>query len=223
MSFNITLESSDQHNFQAYLAKPSTSPKGCVVIVQEIFGVTQHIQQVTDRFASEGYLALSPCLFDRVGSDIKLNYDSSGVSKGRNLKDQVDEYSELDIQAAIEHLQSSGPVAVVGFCWGGSLAWRVATDPNNNNLASAVSYYGGELPALANRSLICPFMAHFGIHDGSIPEKDARAFAAYQPKVGTYFYDAGHGFNCNDRDQYNEFAARTAWGRTIDFLADCFV
>ena len=222
MGSHITLEASDQHNFQAYLAIPSTPVKGCVVIVQEIFGVTQHIQQVTDRFAAEGYLALSSCLFDRVGPNIKLNYDSDGVGKGRRLKDQVDNFSELDIKAAIEHLQSSGTVAAVGFCWGGSLAWRAATDPNSN-LAAAVSYYGGELPALANRSSVCPFIAHFGIHDESIPEKDARAFAEDQPKVGTYFYDAGHGFNCNDRDQYDEAAARTAWNRTINFLADYIV
>ena len=112
--------------------------------------------------------------------------------------------------------------AAVVFYWGGSLSWRMATN-QINNLAAAVSYYGGELPSLAKRTAACPFLAHFGVHDTSIPEESARTFVTAQPCVQTYFYDAGHGFNCNHRGQYDENSAKVAWDRTITFLNEHLV
>ena len=222
MSSNIILTASDKHDFEACLSTPAGTPKGGIVVIQEIFGVNVHIQQVVDRFAAAGYVAIAPALFDRAGLNIKLEYDIDGITKGRSLKDQVDSHSELDVKAAIDYLQAFGPTAVVGFCWGGSLSWRMATD-QINNLAAAISYYGGELPSLANRTAVCPFLAHFGVQDTSIPEEVARTFAAAQPGVQTYFYDAGHGFNCNHRGQYDENSAKVAWDRTITFLNDHLV
>ena len=95
-------------------------------------------------------------------------------------------------------MASAGAVAVAGFCWGGSLAWRMACD-EASGLADAISYYGGELPSLVRCDATCPVIAHFGVHDASIPEAGARSFAAAQLVVKTHFYDAGHGFNCDDR------------------------
>ena len=129
----------------------------------------------------------------------------------------MDSHSERDVKAAIDYLQAFGPAAAVGFCWVGSLSWRMATD-QINNLAAAVNCYGGELPSLAKRTAACPFLAHFGVHDTSILEGGARTFSAAQPDVQTYFYDAGHGFNCNHRSQYNENSAKVVWDRTITFL-----
>ena len=114
-------------------------------------------------------------------------------------------------------MASAGAVAVIGFCWGGSLAWRMACD-EASGLAAAISYYGGELPSLVRRDATCPVMAHFGIHDASIPEAGARSFAAAQPLVETHFYDAGQGFNCDYRGQYDADAAALAWGRSMEFL-----
>jgi carboxymethylenebutenolidase len=189
MKDSITLTASDGHSFEAYLATPAAVPKAAVVVIQEIFGVNTHIKEVTDRMAAAGYLVIAPALFDRIAPDITLAYDGDGVAEGRGLKDQADANSEFDVKAAIDHVASAGAVGAVGFCWGGSRAWRMACD-KTSGLAAAISYYGGELPSLAGRDAACPVMAHFGIHDASIPEAGARSFAAAQPLVETHFYDA---------------------------------
>ena len=111
-------------------------------------------------------------MFDRIAPNITLAYDSDGVAEGRGFKDQADANSEFDVKAAIDHVASAGAVVVVGFCWGGSLAWRMACD-EASGLAAAISYYGDELPSLVRRDTTCPVMAHFGIHDASIPEARA--------------------------------------------------
>jgi len=217
MGNNVILTAVDGHQLDAYLAAPAATPKGAVVVIQEIFGVNPHIREVTDRFAAAGYLAIAPALFDRIGPAIALAYDADGVAEGRRLKEQADANSQDDVKAAIDFVASAGRVGAVGFCWGGSLAWRMACD-RASGLGSAVSYYGGELPTLAGRDATCPVMAHFGLLDPSIPEQGARSFAAAQPDVETYFYDAGHGFNCDHRGQYDAAAAAMAWGRTMAFL-----
>ena len=217
MGNNVILTAVDGHQLDAYLAAPAATPKGAVVVIQEIFGVNPHICEVTDRFAAAGYLAIAPALFDRIGPAIALAYDADGVAEGRRLKEQADANSQDDVKAAIDFVASAGRVGAVGFCWGGSLAWRMACD-RASGLGSAVSYYGGELPTLAGRDATCPVMAHFGLLDPSIPEQGARSFAAAQPNVETYFYDAGHGFNCDHRGQYDAAAAAMAWGRTMAFL-----
>ena len=217
MKDSITLTASDGHSFEAYLATPAVTPKAAVVVVQEIFGVNAHIKEVADRFAAAGYLVIAPALFDRIAPDITLAYDGDGVAEGRGLKDQANANSEFEVKAVIDHVASAGAVGVVGFCWGGSLAWLIACD-KTSGLAAAISYYGGELPSLAGRDAACPVMAHFGINDASIPEAGARSFATVQPSVETHFYDAGHGFNCDHRGQYDGDAAALAWGRTMAFL-----
>jgi len=217
MGNNVILTALDGHQLDAYLAAPAATPKGAVVVIQEIFGVNPHIREVTDRFAAAGYLAIAPALFDRIGPAIALAYDADGVAEGRRLKEQADANSQDDVKAAIDFVASAGRVGAVGFCWGGSLAWRMACD-RASGLGSAVSYYGGELPTLAGRDATCPVMAHFGLLDASIPAQGARSFAAAQPNVETYFYDAGHGFNCDHRGQYDAAAAAMAWGRTMAFL-----
>ena len=214
-----TLTAADGHDFATYVAKPDSTPQGAVVIIQEIFGVNAHIREVADRFAAAGYLAVAPALFDRDRPGVELAYDADGVAVGRGLKEAVDSNSEADVMAAITFCRSAGRVAAVGFCWGGSLAWRLACRADSE-LVAAISYYGGELPARSDNIAHCPVMAHFGTRDASIPEAGARAFAAAQPTVETLFYDADHGFNCDHRAQHDASAATTAWARSLEFLAD---
>ena len=184
MGSMIRLTASDRHEFSAYLCAPEGPSKGGIVVIQEIFGVNSHIKELTDRIATAGYLAIAPALFDRIEPNITLQYDDEGVSKGRQFKDETDPNSELDVKAALDHVRSAGNVAAIGFCWGGSLAWRVATD-EASRLAAAISYYGGELPSLASRLATCPFMAQYRHQEGTIPEEGARAVASAQPSVET--------------------------------------
>ncbi len=230
----IRLLAADGHDFDAYVANPVRSKTadgtaqdgggaGAVVVIQEIFGINQHIRDVTDRFAAAGYLAIAPALFDRAGGGIELGYDADGVAKGRALKDDVDAHSANDVMAAITyaagHDDTAGKVVIVGFCWGGSLAWRMACASDNAGLVGAVSYYGGALVGPHNQAVAhCPVMAHFGLNDASIPEAGAREFTASQQAVKSYFYDADHGFNCDQRGQYDAASAGLAWERTTAFL-----
>jgi carboxymethylenebutenolidase len=214
---SITLTALDGHSLEVCFATPAEKPKAVVVVVQQIIGVNTHIKEVADRFALAGYLVTAPALFDRIAPNITLAYDGDGIDEGRGLKDQADANSEFDVKAAIDHVASAGAIAVVGFCWGGSLAWRMACD-KASGLTAAMCYYGGELPSLVGRDAACPVMVHFGIHDASIPEVGARSFATAQPSVETHFYDAGQGLNCDHRGQCDVDAAAMAWGRTMAFL-----
>ena len=144
MKDSITLTALDGHSFEVYLTPPVGKPKAAVVLSRNFWGEC-HIKEVADRFAAAGYLVIAPALFDWIAPDITLVYDGDGVAQGRGLKDQADANSEFDVKAAIEHVASAGAVAVVGFCWGGSLAWRMGCD-KASGLAAAISYYGGELP-----------------------------------------------------------------------------
>ena len=218
MGDTVQLIASDGHSLDAYVARPATETKAAIVVIQEIFGVNAHIREVVDGYAAAGYLAVAPALFDRDRPKIELAYDADGVTAGRDLRAKVDSGSEADVMAAVAYAAAVGKVAIVGYCWGGSLAWRMATRADSG-IAAAVSYYGGELPGLSSRRALCPMMAHFGIHDPTIPEADARRFAADQPDVACYFYDADHGFNCDHRGQYNADAAAKALAYTSAFLA----
>lgn len=149
-----------------------------------------------------------------------MNYDAQGKERGLALKNAVDADSLFDVSAAITAAAVAGPVSIVGFCWGGSLAWRAATCLTG--LAGAVSYYGGELPSKAGLVAHCPVLAHFGEQDKGIPMEGVDTFIMAQadadPAVIAHIYDADHGFNCDVRAQYDAAAAEAAWERTLAFL-----
>jgi carboxymethylenebutenolidase len=212
----IYLSSSDGFTFSAAKAEPAGEVKGGVIILQEIFGLNTHICEVVDRFAAQGWLAIAPALFDRAGENIRLNYDAEGIEKGRAVKEEVDSVAEQDIAATLGLLSEDMRRYVVGFCWGGSLAWRMAC--RTDGLNGAVSYYGGELPALKELQANCPVLAHFGRQDQSIPMEGVEAFIAAQPEVDSHIYEAGHGFNCDHRGQYDAEAAELAMARTLGFM-----
>ena len=214
------LTAEDGHTFDAAIAGDPETARGGVVVIQEIFGLNDHVRSLPGRFADAGYFAVAPALFDRAERGVELDYDAEGRDRGLALKAAVDDDAIFDLSAAIVTAAAAGPVVVVGFCWGGSLAWRAAT--SLTGLAGAVSYYGGELPSKAGLISHCPVLAHFGSQDKGIPMEGVSTFIKAQgdadPAVVTHIYDADHGFNCDARGQFDEDAAALAWTRTLAFI-----
>lgn len=215
----ITLKASDGHEFAAYVAEPDGAPRGGIVLVQEIFGVNSHIRGVCDGFAADGYKVIAPALFDRIERGIETGYSADEVAAARELKGRMDWDSPLlDIRAAADAL-SGLKMGVVGYCWGGSLAWLAAT--RLDGFSGAVCYYGGQINDFRDESAKCPVMMHFGTEDASIPMDAVEAIRAAQPDVAIHIYEgAGHGFNCEQRGSYDAASAATARERTTAFLAE---
>lgn len=199
----------------AWKATPNIPPRGGVVVVQEIFGVNAHIRSVTDRFASHGYLAVAPALFDSVHPGVELGYDEAGVARGREIVAELGFEGALDgVRAAYDHLFGEVKVAVVGFCWGGSVAFLA----NTRFGAPAVSYYGGRTVPLLHERPKAPLLLHFGETDPIIPPEDVEKHREALPGAEIRVWPAGHGFNCDVRADYNPEVAQRAMERTLHFL-----
>ena len=223
MSETITLQAADGHRFPAYVAKPAGPAKGAVVVLQEIFGVNSHIRSVADGYAAAGYLAVAPSTFSRIGKgDVELGYSPADIQEGIALKAAVEALPApgvlADVQAAVDHAAQAGKVGIVGYCWGGLLAWRAAALVKG--LSASAPYYGGGMTSAdeAARRPLVPVMAHFGDQDQSIPNDTVAAFQKAQPGVTVHVYSASHGFNCDQRGAYNEAAATLARERTLAFF-----
>lgn len=201
---------------RGYRMDPHNRPRGGLVVVQEIFGVNPHIRAVVDRFAAHGYVALAPAMFDLIQPDVQLGYDDPGIARGRELAAQVGfdravaavEAAAKELEGAVEH------VGVVGFCWGGTVAFLA----NTRLRLPAVSYYGGRTVPFLNERPGAPLMLHFGQHDPIISPADLQAHRDALPEAFIHVYDAGHGFNCDQRADYNEAAAHEARDRTLQFF-----
>ena len=213
----IELTASDGHQLAAYESRPATPVAG-IVIVQEIFGVNAHIRSVVDRYAALGFHAVAPALFDRVERGVELDYTQDDGLRGREIRAKVDwDWTTLDVGAAVEHVASSGPVAVIGYCWGGSVAWLAASALP---IAAAVGYYGGQITQFLDRSPTCPVLLHFGALDAMIPLDGVAEISERHPDVEVHVYaDADHGFNCDARATYHPESAGLALERTLDFLS----
>ncbi len=213
---DIKLTAKDGHTLAAYRADPKGKPRGGIVVIQEIFGVNRHMRRTTDGFAADGYLAICPALFDRAERGVDIAYGPDDIAKGRDLRGKVTwEQTLADVAAAIAEAKKAGKVGVVGYCWGGSVAWRAATQLD---CAAAVGYYGGMVAQFSNEKAKCPVMLHFGEKDASIPLSDVEKFKQAQPGVPVYVYPADHGFNCEDRKQHDPAAAKLARERTLAFF-----
>ncbi|MGI9525457.1 MAG: dienelactone hydrolase family protein [Hyphomicrobiaceae bacterium] len=223
MGTQIELTAADDHKFSAYLAEPSGTAKGGLVVIQEIFGVNSHIRSVADGFAADGYIALAPALFDRIAPGIELGYEAGDIAAGREQRSKISNEAALqDIFASVADLSARGlKVAVVGYCWGGSLVWQAAD--GLDGLSAGISYYGGEVPKRADLTAKCPTMMHFGETDASIPMDGVNAFIAKHPDKPVHVYPAGHGFNCDQRSSYDAASAKLARERTLAFLLACGV
>jgi len=220
MGQTMTLKASDGHEFSAYQADPAT-PNGCgLVVIQEIFGVNSHIRSVTDGFAADGYRAIAPALFDRLERGHEAGYEAPDVERGRALMGQIDfDDAVRDVTATVEALAADGlKVGVVGYCWGGSLAWAAAT--RIDGVGCAVGYYGGKIPDLADAQPRCPVMLHFGELDQGIPMDRVAIIGEKHPDLPLHIYKAGHGFNCDQRGSYDADSAALARQRTMAFFGE---
>jgi carboxymethylenebutenolidase len=211
------LTAADGHSFNAYVAAPAGKARGGLVVVQEIFGVNSHVRAVADGFAAAGYFSVAPALFDRVERGVELGYETQDMQRGMALKTACGNPPALrDIAAAVSHAKAAGRVGIVGYCWGGLLAWLAACEVDG--LAASVPYYGGGMPDHAARQPRVPVLAHFGERDAHIPLAGVEAFAKAQPGVSVHLYAAGHGFNCDQRASFDAAAAALARERTLAFL-----
>jgi carboxymethylenebutenolidase len=215
----IELRASDGFTLAAYKAEPAGKPKGGLVIIQEIFGVNHHIRAVADRFAALGYVTLAPALFDRVQRGVELGYDETAVETGRNLRSRVPLEDTLqDVVAAVAALKGSGRIGVIGYCWGGSLAFLSAT--RLDGIAGTVGYYGSMIAAHAGEKPKVPVLLHFGDGDQGIPMTDVEKVMAARPEISVFIYPAGHGFSCDERASFDKSSHELALRRTLAFLRE---
>ncbi len=213
----IQIAASDGHALDAYRATPVKPPKGGIVILQEIFGITGHIRRVADGYAEQGYLAIAPSLFDRVRGGIVLDY--SDVNEGRSIMMQLDLNDVVtDVGAAVAAVRPAGRVAAIGYCWGGAIADLAAC---RTDIDAAVSYYGRMIVEWLDEQPRCPVMYHFGGQDPLIPAETVERIGAGRKGQPLYVYDeAGHGFNCDERAEFVPDSAALALERTLAFLGN---
>ncbi len=213
----IHLAAADGFDLSAYVAEPSGSPKGCLVILPEIFGVNSHIRNVTDRYAAHGYLAIAPFMFDRTRRDLDLGYSDEDVKLGQALMRNLDwDQATLDITAAGQWGAGAGKLGIVGYCWGGTAAWVAAS--RAEGVACAVSYYGNAIITVLNDRPKIPMMLHWGERDHLISPEEIQKVTAAAPEALTYVYPTGHGFNCDARPLYHPESAAIAEQRTLNFI-----
>ena len=212
------LHAADGFTLGAYEALPDGEPQGAVVIIQEIFGVNQHIRQVTDSYAAEGFATIAPQIFDRAKRDIELGYEGDDMQAGVNLafNETKREDTLIDIQAAVEEIGKYGKAGVIGYCYGGLLTWLSACELKG--VSCAIAYYGGGIVNELERDSNCPVTMHFGELDRMIPSADVAKIKETLTDVDVYEYLADHGFNCDHRASYHEESAKLARNRTLRFL-----
>jgi carboxymethylenebutenolidase len=216
MGSTIELHAADGHTLSGYRAGPEEAPRGLVVI-QEIFGVNRHMREVCDEFAAQGYAVIAPALFDRVQRGVELGYRPEDMAAGREMRAKVPEAGTLaDVEAAAKAF-GGARLGIVGYCWGGTVAWWGAT--RTHAFKAAVGWYGGGIAGTCTEHPNCPVQLHFGEQDRGIPLSDVEKIRQAQPGVEIFVYEgAGHGFGCTDRDSFKRDARDLAQERTLSFL-----
>lgn len=218
---HVALTASDGHILSAERIDPEGTPKGGLIVVQEIFGVNAHIRAVVARFAAAGYTAIAPALFDRVERDVDLGYDEASFTRGRALVGRLSEQGILaDLETARSAIASAGKVACVGYCFGGSVVWIAAA--KLAGIAGAVSYYGSRIAHHEDLSPAVPVLMHVGQEDASFPLEVVHRVASRHDNVSAHEYKAGHGFSCDHRADFQPDAAALALERSLRFLDGLF-
>ena len=207
---------SDGFAFGAYRALHQDARRGGLVLIQEIFGVTDHIRELADAFAADGYETLAPSLYDRQAPSFQAGYDRAGIEAARRYSEAAPwDQVAGDLAACVAALAQ--PVFVVGYCWGGAATWLAAC--RCEGVAAASSFYGRRIPELIAETPHCPIILHVGMRDPTIPPATVEAIAAAHPDVPVYRYDAGHGFVSDRRADYDADCARLARLRTLQLFS----
>ncbi len=212
----VTLTAADGHQLSAYRAGPEGATTG-LVVVQEIFGVNSHMRFVCDTFAKAGFAVIAPALFDRAERGVELGYTAETIQAGLALRAKItEEQVMMDVEAAAAALGLPS-VGIIGYCWGGTIAWWGAT--RSNTFKAAVGWYGGGIAATKTAAPHCPVQLHFGAEDHGIPLADVDAIRAAQPGAEIFVYDgAEHGFGCEQRSSFNQAAFDLAQARSLEFF-----
>jgi carboxymethylenebutenolidase len=215
----IQLTASDGASFSAYRAEPADAPKGAVVVLQDVFGVTPEIRRVADAFAAKGYVAIAPSLFDRVKPGANFGHDEGSKAEGAAISAQIGKEQAIsDIQTTVEAVKDAGKVAVVGYCWGGDLAYAAANKVSG--IACVIGYDGSETVADYREKRKVPTLLHFGESDPELPLEAITQFRAWRPDVSAFTYpEAAQGFSCEERGSYREDAAAKALERTLFWIS----
>ena len=215
----IRLRAHDSHALDAYLARPAGAVKGGLVVAQEMYGINSYLRSVCDFYASHGYIAIAPALYDRKQRGLIYDYTADDHDRAQLT------YRAWDLELALDDLDAgraavaeAGKVGLVGFCWGGSLAWLGAC---RRDYAGTIAYYGSMMPDYAGERACCPVIAHIGDRDNTLPPDKVAQFRAAQPSVPVYIYPgAQHGFDNESRaPRYHAAAHKLARERTLAFLA----
>jgi len=207
---------SDGAEIAVYHVQPEGARRGGLVLVQEIFGVTDHIRELADEYAGDGYEVLAPALFDREYPGFEADYSGPDFERAIQLARQLHPFDQslADVQTCIDDLKVRGPVFVTGYCYGGSVAWIAAT--RLSGVAAASAYYGSLIPGVVDEQPKAPVIAHFGRYDQGIPmEGVEKVIAKAWPLAEVFVYEAGHGFNSDRRKDYHEPSADLAKERTL--------
>ena len=216
MGAMIRMAMADGAEISVYHAPAVGHRTGGLVLVQEIFGVTDHIRELCDEYAEDGYEVLAPSLYDREHPGFEAEYTGEDLERSMTLaKTHPFEQSLSDVQTCINRLGADGPVFVTGYCYGGSVAWYAAT--TLEGVAAASGYYGRLAAERAiDQEPKVPVQMHFGRFDASIPMELVEALEAkHYPKAEIFIYEAGHGFNSDRRKDYHELSADLAKERTL--------
>lgn len=218
MGETITLTSGfDGFKFSAYRAKPTDARRGGLLLIQEIFGITDHIRELADSFAEEGYETIAPAFYDRLEPGFAADYSQEAIAKGVRYSQETPwDQVAGDAQAAIDAL--SAPVFATGFCWGGAATWLASC--RCNGLSAASAFYGRRITELKDETPKVPIILHFGRNDASIPLERVEEIREAHPDIPVHLYEAGHGFVSDRRADYDADAARLARLRTLALFSN---
>ncbi|GAA0888380.1 dienelactone hydrolase family protein [Rhodanobacter soli] len=215
MGQHINIPTTRTQCIGGYLAQAQGKPKGGIVVIQEIFGVTAHIRRVADRFAEHGYTAIAPAFFDHLESGVELGYDQVGANKGKQLVAELGlERALEDVASAADSIASAGKIGTVGYCWGGTVALLAALRLG----LPSVSYYGARNLPFLHETPQAPVMFHFGEKDHSITPEMVAKHSEALPQMEVFTYPADHAFNRDGSPSYHEASAKLALQRTLAFF-----
>jgi carboxymethylenebutenolidase len=212
------MKMSDGAEIGVYHVQPNVARRGGLVLIQEIFGVTEHIMELCDGYAAEGYEVLGPAIYDREAPNFQATYSPEDIQKAIKIArgEHPFDLSVADAQVCIDDLKKRGNVFITGYCYGGSVTWAAAG--RCTGLSAASGYYGGNIGQMIDLNPKCPTILHFGEQDHGIPMEIVTKVKDAHPDVKVYVYPDGHGFNSDRRTDYHEESAKLARQRTLDLF-----